>query len=260
MLIFTSLYSKADEKYKIYYEKAEYGYKIFVDNNEVCPISIKLNFNTTNLSVEKGNNKIYVIKPNIKKELVTKLIVINKKKRYNFSYKWSENRGDVTQEVYDKDFKYFLPFEKGNNFLIFQGYNGSFSHQNENALDFTMPIGTVITAIRGGIVVDVVQENNKSCDKKECVKYNNFITIYHKDGTFAEYTHIRKNGSNVKVGDVVKQGQIIGFSGNVGWSTGPHLHLVIYLQKMESKETLKTKFIIAGNKLSYLKEKEYYKR
>ena len=41
-----------------------------------------------------------------------------------------------------------LPFENGQKFKISQGYNGAFSHQNENALDFDMPIGTKILAAR----------------------------------------------------------------------------------------------------------------
>lgn len=260
VFIFLSLYSNAEENYKIYYEEAEYGYDIFVDNNHFCPISIKVNFSTTNLSIEKGNDKIYIIEPNKKRKLITKLIVVNKRKGYKFSYKYSKNIGNVTQEIYDEGFEYLLPFETGKSFLVFQGYNGSFSHQNKNALDFSMPIGTKITAIRSGIVVKIVKKNNKNCDKKECAKYNNYIIIYHKDGTFAEYTHIKKNGAKVKIGDIVKQGQTIGFSGNVGWSNGPHLHLVVYLQKMKSRKTLKTKFITAKNISTILKEKESYKR
>lgn len=256
----TVLYLRAEENYKIYYEKAEHGYNIFVDNSEYCPISIEVNFTVQNLEIENGNNKTYIIKPSTTKELITKLTIINKTGAYGFSYSYSENVGDVLQDIYDKEFKYYLPFKKSTSYTIYQGYNGTFSHQNENSLDFTMPVGTPITAIRKGVVTKVIEKNNKNCGQEKCMKYNNYICIYHKDGTFVEYAHIKQNGSIVNVGDKVEQGQLIGYSGNVGYSTGPHLHLVVFFQKMKSRTTLKTKFLVSDNALIYLKEKETYSR
>lgn len=105
-----------------------------------------------------------------------------------------------------------------------------------------MPVGTKITAVRDGVIIKVVENNDRNCAQEECKKYNNSILIYHPDGTFAEYAHIKYNGSLVKVGDKIAQNQILGYSGNVGWSTGPHLHLAIFLQGINKRKTLKTKF------------------
>lgn len=76
--------------------------------------------------------------------------------------------------------------------------------------------------------------------REECAKYNNYIVIFHSDGTFAEYRHIKMNGSMVKVGDRVEIGQLIAESGNVGYSKRPHLHFAVYLQKLKKTEKLKT--------------------
>jgi murein DD-endopeptidase MepM/ murein hydrolase activator NlpD len=251
--------SNAENKVKIYYEQIENGYNIYADNEEFCPVSIKIDFNVSNLNIGGGNNRVYVINAKNKKQLLTSLKVSKKGKAYKFSYKYWTNYGKHNNKGYEKEYKYDLPFKAPNKFKIHQGYNGDFSHQNENSLDFTMPVGTELTAVREGVVIKVIEKNNKNCSKEECQKYNNLILIYHIDGTFAEYAHIKHNGSKVKVGDSVSKGQLIGYSGNVGWSTGPHLHLVIFNQNIDNRETLKTKFKTGdGDKNEYLVEKNEY--
>ena len=65
----------------------------------------------------------------------------------------------------------------------------------------------------------------------------------------------------MNIGDKVNKGDLIAYSGNVGWSTGPHLHLVIFLQRLNKRETLATKFKIDnGDKSEYLLEKTEYLR
>ena len=124
-----------------------------------------------------------------------------------------------------------------------------------------MDTGDVITAVRDGVVVETVDSNTQNCPQRECMKYNNYVRIYHADGTFAEYSHIQKNGAKVKAGDRVKAGDTIALSGNTGWSDGPHLHVVIFLQYLDERRTLRTKFRTRkGEKTEYLKEGLSYSR
>jgi murein DD-endopeptidase MepM/ murein hydrolase activator NlpD len=90
-----------------------------------------------------------------------------------------------------------------------------------------MAIGTKILAARAGTVVNVVQTFDGIGLK------SNYIMIEHEDGTRAMYAHIKKNGSLVKIGDPVEQGQLIAFSGMVGQTINPHLHFVV-LNKNET--------------------------
>jgi murein DD-endopeptidase MepM/ murein hydrolase activator NlpD len=261
LLLFSIQFAVAqDLKMVIYNEKTDKGYKMFIDNNEFCPISIRIHFELTNLSSTNGNNKVFVIPAQTKGYLFTELELIQVGK-YGFSYKTMANYGDDTLTSYDTDFVYSLPFEKGKTFKIFQGYNGKSTHHNENALDFDMPIGTPILASREGIVVKVVQNYTQRCFERKCAEYNNYIFVYHPDGTFARYVHLKKDGALVKEGDVIKQDQLIGYSGDVGWASGPHLHFMVFLQKIESQQTLQTKFKINnGDEIIYLEEGKSYSK
>ena len=52
--------------------------------------------------------------------------------------------------------------------------------------------------------------------------YGNLVVIRHANGLETYYGHLQKH--NVKENDIVKAGEVIGFGGNTGRSTGPHLH------------------------------------
>ncbi|SNR75384.1 M23 family metallopeptidase [Dokdonia pacifica] len=261
LLIFLTINMYAKHDVKVYYERNDNGYTIYADNNEYCPVTIQLEFTVTNLSLKDPNNNLYVIQPRQKKQLVTQLTVTQKNKGYKLSYTSWTNYGDATKNTYDHDYAYDLPYAKGQSFKVHQGYNGTFSHYNKNALDFDMSIGSAIHAVRNGVVIKIVTQHHQNCGTKECKKYNNHIIIYHSDGTFAEYTHLKQNGVTVALGDIIKQGQLIGYSGNTGWSTGPHLHLEVFLQKMRKRETIQTKFKINDNtETVFLKEKNSYKK
>lgn len=82
--------------------------------------------------------------------------------------------------------------------------------------------------MREGVVVLVKQDSNKGEGNKSFAQDGNFILIYHEDGTFVTYFHLRKDGSTVVEGETVQQGQLIGYSGNTSWSSAPHLHISIF--------------------------------
>lgn len=87
-----------------------------------------------------------------------------------------------------------------------------------NAVDFGAPIGTSILAAASGMVKRSVEGGWNG-------GYGSFIVIEHDNGTETLYSH---NSSNiVSVGQRVVQGQVIGYIGSTGRSTGPHLHFEV---------------------------------
>jgi len=129
---------------------------------------------------------------------------------------------------------YHLPYLDGAAYPVLQTENGSFSHYGDNAyaIDFDMPEGTPIAAIRGGAVLFVKQDSNEGgSDRTTYENKGNYVWVIHDDGTLANYYHLRQNGAAVKIGDRVNAGDIIGYSGNTGFSTCPHLHVQLSLCK-----------------------------
>lgn len=247
---------------RIYSETTDYGYEIYADNDEFCPVSVKIQFDNKNLSVKKEDrNRVFVLIPQEKRQLLTSATFIQKNVSTLLKFDTKVQIGDHNIRQYDKDHLYDLPFPKGNTYLLSQGYFGKFSHSMYNALDFTMPEGSEITAMRDGIVIRVVKKHSRGCKMANCKKYNNYLLVYHEDGTIAEYVHFRKNGTELNPGDRVEKGQVIAYSGDTGFSSGPHLHVSIFLQRIENRESIKTKFRIDdGSKTAFLSEGKKYTR
>ena len=80
-----------------------------------------------------------------------------------------------------------------------------------------------------GIVVDVKENSNQGGVNRKYENFENFVEIRHGD-EYSYYGHLKKNGVLVKIGDKVRAGQLIGYSGATGWMANikePHLHFMV---------------------------------
>jgi murein DD-endopeptidase MepM/ murein hydrolase activator NlpD len=117
-----------------------------------------------------------------------------------------------------------LPFAAGPEVRIEQGWNTTFSHKGKAAYayDFGLYMGTNVLAAAAG-VVSYVHDGETRCGGPELRKNANYVTINHADGSATQYGHLSKVG--VKIGDVVAAGEVIGKSGDTGYTQClPHLH------------------------------------
>lgn len=258
-ILLTPFLSSAQPKIEFNAQKTNSGFIIYVNNPEYCEVSVKMNFNLKNLSSSNGENFISIVPKRAKQFLLTELYQENTFLGFGYSYDVVSTFGNINLTYYDSNFTYSLPFLKGNEFQVQQGYFGRFTHQKERSLDIDMPIGTKVCAARKGIIISQIQNNNNHCPNISCVDYNNYIDILHEDGTISNYSHLKYNSCKFKVGDEVDEGEIIAESDETGYTSGPHLHFVVYLPAIENKKTIPTLFKINnGNEFSLLKESQYY--
>ena len=99
-----------------------------------------------------------------------------------------------------------------------------------NGVDFAAPIGTPVRSVADGKVVSAGYQGFSG----------NLVKIRHTDKYTTAYLHLSKITSGIKVGTVVKRGQLIGSVGKTGLATGPHLHYSLYINGKYA-DPLKTK-------------------
>ncbi|HET8858862.1 M23 family metallopeptidase [Marivirga sp.] len=229
---------------EIFYEKSEQGYIFYAQNKDVVPYMVQLNFKKLlNLEPDdKSKNIERTIPANSSKYKILELVKKEKDKNTSFDFSFIYTVGDFSIKLED-DYAYWLPYKHGKKIRVGQGNNGSGTHRGVNAIDFNLEIGDSIYAARGGVVFDIKEDSNIGGNNPKFEPYGNFIKIYHEDGTVGNYVHLVQNGSLVKIGDRISRGQLIGLSGNTGWSSGPHLHFMVAQNKNFQNITLPVQFL-----------------
>lgn len=183
---------------------------------------------TRNLKAAEGKTTTRTVLGNDRTRLL-RFAKIDTGKDANFRYVFDWTLGSLNPR-HDDSYAYRLPYASSETYMVLQGYGSKFSHTGleEFTVDFNMPEGTPVLAAREGIVARVEESHNIGCWEPGCGKFANFVMILHSDGTTGEYFHLRQHGVSVEEGEYVGRGQLIGYSGNTGHTTMPHLHFGVY--------------------------------
>lgn len=207
-------------------------YLAWADNRLAGPVQVRLSFT-------RGNNVLGVpalparatVDPR-GSALVARIGAADSSSPGNFELRLDAVPG--TPNARPTDFEYAYPLG-GDGVRVAQGFGGAWSHddeQNHYAVDFVAPIGTPVFAARDGTVMQVESDFDKAGLNLE--KYGgraNYVRIVHDDGTMALYAHLREGGVLVREGQRVAKGQQIGLSGNTGFTSGPHLHFAVQVNR-----------------------------
>ncbi|MCD4706197.1 MAG: M23 family metallopeptidase [Candidatus Sabulitectum sp.] len=103
---------------------------------------------------------------------------------------------------------------------ISSGYSSSRMHpvlgytRAHRGIDYASPLGTEIYAVGDGTITV----------RSWCGGYGNMVRVRHANGYETGYGHMNGYASGQSVGSYVRQGEIIGYVGSTGLSTGPHVH------------------------------------
>lgn len=193
-----------------------------------CPLRYYIS--TSDSTINKSLSFLQPITFRSKKDTLIQLYIPGASS-HNLQASWGACMGDLDRKAEFN--KMSFPFCKGKSYKIVQGYNGQYSHHTDYsryAIDFGLAVNDTICAADSGVVVGVIKDYKIGADDKRLEDFANFITIYHPhSGLYTQYVHLKNNGSLVKPGDRVKQGQAIALSGMTGFTSIPHLHFNVLL-------------------------------
>jgi len=210
------------------------GADVYASNRIGGPVEIELKLSDANnidtlptLPVRQilpaGNGRV----------LVTRIGIIAPEQPAGYGLALAAIPGDPHSEAHAVN--YSLPLNDNSGWQIGQGFHGGFSHHDEQnlyALDLVVPEGTAVLAARAGVVMQTESGFDRAGLSAE--KFGdraNLIRIVHDDGSMAVYAHLKENGVLVRVGQRVELGQQIGITGNTGYSSGPHLHFCLQVNR-----------------------------
>lgn len=121
-------------------------------------------------------------------------------------------------------------------YTITGGYGEGRSYESHGGTDIAASIGTPIYAANSGTVIDTSNDcSHSSAGVGGCNHgggYGNHVWIQHDNGYQTIYGHMINTA--VSTGEYVSKGQLIGYSGSTGWSTGPHLHFELRINGVRS--------------------------
>ncbi|MFW0871363.1 MAG: peptidoglycan DD-metalloendopeptidase family protein [Patescibacteria group bacterium] len=107
--------------------------------------------------------------------------------------------------------------------------SGAYNGRGHSGVDFATPLGTPILSPMDGVVMAADDTGAHGAringSYQQCISYGKWIVVDHQNGLSTRVNHL----SLIKVrdGERVRRGQVIGYSGNTGISTGPHLHVSV---------------------------------
>lgn len=100
-----------------------------------------------------------------------------------------------------------------------------YCYDGHSGIDFALSLGTPVLAAESGVVELVASSAGG---------YGNHVVIRHQDSSRTLYGHLRE--STVSPAQTVNAGSIVGYSGNSGNSSGPHLHFGVYAGPFSTSE------------------------
>ena len=205
---------------------------VYVNNHLAGPLQVQLSAgsSTRNMDASPSLPVTYLLQPK-RRQLLTQLQAIDANAPMIRDLKSLRVPGDphaIADEV-----TYSLPIDENSRWELGQEFNGEYSHhdeQNRFAVDFIVPVGTPVLAARAGVVMETIANyDTGGRNAKIYAGRANFIRILHDDGSMALYAHLKESGILVSIGQRVGLGEPIGYSGNTGFSSGPHLHFALQI-------------------------------
>lgn len=216
-------------------------------NKYAGPVELWVDFSKTqNAKFSKPKPYYWVLEPSSETQL---LYLEQKNFNRPWSYAWQAQVavGEPVKQSELRPVSLGIPFAGGPH-IISQAFHGEASHaqhvQSHYAVDVALPEGTPIVAAADGIVMDTEKDFSRSGWEAQYMDEANLVRILHPNKTMTVYAHLAPDKILVNLGQHVQKGTLLGYSGNTGFSGGPHLHFS--LQANIGKQLVSLPFMFDG--------------
>lgn len=205
------------------HDDTEEGRTYTARNSEPVPVTVSLGFNTLENLRPIGPDHVDMVIPPQSSAVLIRLARVSPTGPIGAGARVQIDLGSSTNQA--DDFAYAVPFGGDEPRELIQGYDGPETHLGSMrySLDFAMPEGTPILAAREGQVLLVQDGFTEGGTDPELLERANLVVIAHDDGSMASYGHLHP-GVRVRIGQHVREGQLLGYSGHTGFAGQPHLH------------------------------------
>lgn len=198
-------------------------------NPTKIPYSVVLNFSQLqNMTTSGGGNVTGIASPGRSKVATLKPTLAGQGTNYRYSFSYAKGN------VYGKtkiDPVYLIPVPEGTKVKGVLNYNIAETLKKEEyekyvGISFIFDSPTSIVAPRKGVIAEMKMDYDSH---KESLSYSadeNYIEIYHEDGTITRLMVLKSGSSKVEVGDLVLPGQVLAESAGEKYQSGPHVRIV----------------------------------
>ena len=209
------------------------SHSVTLQNRWLGPVSVELTMPESENAASDPAMPLRAVLKSQERRQVALVFPFDRRQSSQFNVAYRAVPGDPSA-THDDAHRYALPLPIGK-FELAQGPGGKFSHtdpQSRHAYDLAADEGTPVLAARAGVVMQVERDHYGSgLDMERFGDRANSVRILHDDGSMGVYAHLQWESALVSPGQRIRVGQQIALSGNTGFSSGPHLHFVVQVNR-----------------------------
>lgn len=208
----------------------ENNVNFYANNPTEIPYSVILNFSQLqNMTTPAGGNTTAVATPGRTKVATLRPTLAGQGTSYRYSFTFAKGNVYAKSKVNPS---YLVPVSEGTavkavlNNPLAETIGDETAKGSYVGVSFMFDQPVEIVAPRKGIIAGMKMDADVAGTKLSYAAEENFIEIYHEDGTFTKLTVLKAGSEKVKVGQQVLPGDVLAESGGENYSQGPHVRMI----------------------------------